>query len=577
MQLMNFGLGIGSNGGNTPWITDIHNGILNPAFTYTGGQAIVPDANGILRRTPAGYPAVEGGRWAATVAEGALLVGLELVANGTFESGVTGWTPTGCTLASVAGGESGNCLQLTRVSGAIQTAACVINTVIGKTYEVDVFAKAGSSGNEPFYLQVTAAGLNVTIHPSATAAWVMHTLTFVATNTTATITIYKDSGTAGTMLFDTVSSNEIIKQWHPPTLGTIRSISTRKGIRQIQISDDFLGMKNEPVMVNKVTAKKSNPTDTAGVTGAGGAVPTRVDDMVALTAAGRHDICNTGFVYNLSIPQNGAISMAGAVANLNKHSVSLDMRLVSGTGVQLGLTGQTSDVTLTAAYSRQKKESLTPLNAADVITITNLNADTAVVRCILPGLEENVFCTSRIAPTADTAASQLRAASVNSAPTDKVFPSTGQDFAIFIEQVATSAGQTATLFSTRVDADNLFSISTTATAIGANLRKIATDNASSASYTHAADEKFQAIVIKSAMGISVKARAYSGGIWGAWSAWGDNETAGAKAASPIGATYQIGALEGIILLISHHQNEPHLLLKNCREEILIAWSMWAIT
>jgi hypothetical protein len=48
---------------------DIHNGISNPLFTYAGGQAIVPDENGILRRTPAGYPAVEGGRFAIAAAD----------------------------------------------------------------------------------------------------------------------------------------------------------------------------------------------------------------------------------------------------------------------------------------------------------------------------------------------------------------------------------------------------------------------------------------------------------------------------------------------------------------------------
>ena len=333
--------------------------------------------------------------------------------------------------------------------------------------------------------------------------------------------------------------------WLAPTAGTTRSISTRKGLRTIQTADTFEGMLIEPAMTNKCTCRKSNPTDTTGVTGAGGATVTRVLDTAALTAGGYQDICTTFYDYELSIPQNGTISMAGAVANLNKHSVSLDMRLVSGTGVQLGLTGQTSDVTLTAAFSRQKKENLTPLAITDVITIMNLNADTAVVRCILPGLEESTFCTSRIAPAADTAAAQTRQASVVSASTSGVFPSTGQDFSLFLERVATAAGQTATLLSTRVDADNLISVSTTATAVGVNLRKTATDNAASAAYTHTAAEKFQAIIVKSAMGISVKVREYSSGAWQAWGAWVNNETSGAKATSPIGTTYQIGALNSL--------------------------------
>ena len=154
------------------------------------------------------------------------------------------------------------------------------------------------------------------------------------------------------LLIGDLSSSQVAldapRFWYPPTLGATSNIRTRKGLRQIQTADTFKGMLIEPAMTNKVTARKSNPTDTTGVTGAGGATVTRVLDTAALTEGGYQGICTTFYDYELSIPQNGTISMAGAVANLNKHSVSLDMRLVSGIGVQLGLTGQTSDVTLTA-------------------------------------------------------------------------------------------------------------------------------------------------------------------------------------------------------------------------------------
>lgn len=52
-----------------PYISDIHNGISNPLFTNAATGTIVPDENGILRRTPAGYPAVEGGRFAIAAAD----------------------------------------------------------------------------------------------------------------------------------------------------------------------------------------------------------------------------------------------------------------------------------------------------------------------------------------------------------------------------------------------------------------------------------------------------------------------------------------------------------------------------
>jgi hypothetical protein len=297
----------------------------------------------------------------------------------------------------------------------------------------------------------------------------------------------------------------------------------------------------EPSMTNKVTARKSNPTDTTGLTGAGGAMVTRVLDTAALTAGGYQDICTTFYDYELSIPQNGTISMAGAVANLNKHSVSLDMRLVSGIGVQLGLTGQTSDVTLTAAFSRQKKENLTPLDITDVITITNLNADTAVVRCILPGLEESAFCTSRIAPAADTAASQTRAATVVSASTSGVFPSTGQDFAIFMRVVPTATGQASTatkgLFysGTSSDETHVFvdSLNIYARSEIANVRI-----QPAVSYVHTVDTPVDILAIFTKEGISIRRK-----LSDVWSGWVNNTTEQAKTYKPLGSTYTLSGSE----------------------------------
>ena len=53
----------------TTKISTIHNGIYDPDFTYADTFTIVPDENGILRRTPAGYPAVEGGKFAIAAAD----------------------------------------------------------------------------------------------------------------------------------------------------------------------------------------------------------------------------------------------------------------------------------------------------------------------------------------------------------------------------------------------------------------------------------------------------------------------------------------------------------------------------
>ena len=517
-----------------PYISDIHNGISNPNFTYTGGQAIVPDENGILRRTPAGYPAVEGGRWAATVAEGALL-GPELCEspNDISQLSGTNWRiqVSGTVISPTEfhfGGQYSNIVQFTP-------------TVVGNKYLLK-FKARWLSGNTALSFLTEGPAEAGPIPITVTDELQEYSRVVTAINSGFVFGI-QDRNVAGhgNVFITDASIKEIIPQWLPPTAGTTRSISTRKGLRTIQTSDAFLGMLTEQAMTNKCTCRKSNPTDVTGLTGAGGAVPTLVSDTAAL-AAKYADICTTGNVYNLSIPQNGTINMAGAVANLNKHSVSLDMRLVSGIGVQLGLTGQTSDVTLTAAYSRQKKEGLTPLNAADVITITNLNADTAVVRCILPGLEENAFCTSRIAPAADTAASQVRSGSVTSASTSGVFPSTGQDFAIFMRVVPDNDLMTTPR--------NLFSIGGVGyyiviSASPSNKPRIAFYINPSAAEAYGntlfiKDAPLDIAAIKTMHGMSIKSRIYAAGAWGAWSSWGSVTTEFAKIPSIVSPLYFIG-------------------------------------
>ena len=521
--------------GQRKWIMDIHNGISNPNFTYADTFTIVPDENGILRRTPAGYPAVEGGRWAATLAEGALL-GPELITDVNLDNGAY-WTISETNPASDVT-FSGGTARLQSNGTLAEIATPVILTTALIRYKYTVVCTAHGSGA----LTVGIGG--------AEAVGVVNTVgTFTGELVSiGGVTAVLKRQSVCDVTITSFSIREVIPQWYAPTLGATRSIATRKGLRQIQTSEAFEGMLIEPAMTNKCTCMKSNPTGLAGIAFTGGASGAVVNDAAALTAAGLSDICTAGNVYEFTIPALGAVYFSGATANLNAHSSSAYSRQISGTSgtVTLGQASSPRIPITSSDYLRVKQENIIPYSNTVGLILYNGSATTqAVVRLILPQLEESPFCTSIIAPAADTAAAQTRAASVVSASTSGVFPSTGQDFSLFLERVATAAGQTATLLSTRVDADNLISVSTTATAVGVNLRKTATDNAASAAYTHTAAEKFQAIIVKSAMGISVKVREYSSGAWQAWGAWVNNETAGAKATSPIGTTYQIGALNNL--------------------------------
>jgi len=74
-------------------------------------------------------------------------VGSTLISNGTFDADTSGWTPTNGTIASVSGGQSGNCLQITLSSGSVQYAdSSAITTVPGKLYGVTACVKSGTGG-----------------------------------------------------------------------------------------------------------------------------------------------------------------------------------------------------------------------------------------------------------------------------------------------------------------------------------------------------------------------------------------------------------------------------------------------
>ncbi|MCK4794491.1 MAG: hypothetical protein KAV87_62760 [Desulfobacteraceae bacterium] len=133
------------------------------------------------------------------------------VANGGFSADTTGWTPFDCTLASIAGGQIGNCLEITRTGanyqGATQTGMAWI---VGKLYKVSVYVKSGTSGDENFRVKVwNGSGYDTIINSTTTSAWVKHTVIFKAKTTVGKLQLQKNTATAGTMLFDEVSLYEI--------------------------------------------------------------------------------------------------------------------------------------------------------------------------------------------------------------------------------------------------------------------------------------------------------------------------------------------------------------------------------
>lgn len=131
--------------------------------------------------------------------------------NGGFDSNTNGWSADGnCSLASVPGGQIGNCLEITRIGSTSQYAYQEhTNIVPGETYRLSGYVKSGTSGNEGYYLVAWSGVELIVISGVTSGAWVKAAWTFVAPNSSVTIRLHKQSATPGTMLFDEIRLERI--------------------------------------------------------------------------------------------------------------------------------------------------------------------------------------------------------------------------------------------------------------------------------------------------------------------------------------------------------------------------------
>jgi len=138
----------------------------------------------------------------------------DIVSNGEFPTGTSSWDAGyGCTIASVSGGQNGNCLQLTGKKYGSQIIYQNITCDVGKSYELKGYVKSGTSGDEPFRIQIfrhNASGHGeFSIDGTTNASWVRYSLKFKANYRDLCVMLRKNSATHGTMLFDTISCHEV--------------------------------------------------------------------------------------------------------------------------------------------------------------------------------------------------------------------------------------------------------------------------------------------------------------------------------------------------------------------------------
>lgn len=134
--------------------------------------------------------------------------GSDLLTNGDFGSATTGWTAAASTLASVAGGETGNCLEVTN-SGAAAGSAYqdVTGLTVGNYYKFTSYFKKGTGVSGAIKVGTTTDDDAYQLWDGLTdATWTAYTISFKATETTARITFANESAVSTeTALFDTAS------------------------------------------------------------------------------------------------------------------------------------------------------------------------------------------------------------------------------------------------------------------------------------------------------------------------------------------------------------------------------------
>lgn len=136
-----------------------------------------------------------------------------LVTNGDFASDTSSWAGYNCSIASIAGGKSGNCVQLTRTDETQQACYQEVSIITGKKYLLSGWVKSGTSGNENCSLNIADSSWTWSegIGGISSADWTFLSLEFNVgiLDGAATVTLWKVSSTAGTMLFDEISLTNI--------------------------------------------------------------------------------------------------------------------------------------------------------------------------------------------------------------------------------------------------------------------------------------------------------------------------------------------------------------------------------
>jgi len=134
------------------------------------------------------------------------IAGADFITNGLFTSATTGWTAgSGATLTVVAGGVSGNALQVSGTSFGYASQA--VATGIGRKYRLSAYYKNGTTTGLLRVSSTTGGSGDIVDSAVNNASWTLASVVFTAVGTTTYIDLMENS--SGTMLWDSVTLTEL--------------------------------------------------------------------------------------------------------------------------------------------------------------------------------------------------------------------------------------------------------------------------------------------------------------------------------------------------------------------------------